>query len=320
MPARSRRPLLPCLSLLLVLASPAFAQGPQSADKEFNAKVAHPMFVTRHPNLLFDEGHNNTHTTQIRYDALAQLAVSDGFEVMTDNNKFSHDDLKDANILVIANAIGVGDPRKPEAANPAFTSEECKAVHAWVEAGGSLLLVAEHAPMGVSMRPLAQLFGVDLSTGFTVDSTLADTSFGASTLVFSAANKSLGEHVIIRGRGPAERVKRVRTYTGESLMGPPGSVELLMLSPVAQDLMLGMTGTPGVIPDSLKRSAAGRAQAVAFTLGKGRVVMVGESAVFSAQLVPGPGGVNRKVGMNSPGFDNRQLALNVLRWLARGLN
>jgi hypothetical protein len=84
--------------------------------------------------------------------------------------------------------------------------------------------------------------------------------------------------------------------------------------------MLGSAGVRGPVPDSLKRSAAGRAQAIAFTLGKGRVVMVGETTVFAAQLVPGPGGVMRKVGMNSPGFDNRQFALNVLRWLAKGLN
>jgi len=124
----------------------------------------------------------------------------------------------------------------------------------------------------------------------------------------------------MRGRSPSEHVKRVRTYTGQSMAGPPGSVALLKVTDRAQDLMLGPKGMSGSVPDSLKRSAAGRAQAIAFTVGKGRVVMIGETTIFAAQLVPWSAGQICKVGMNAPGFDNRQLALNVLHWLAHGLN
>jgi len=51
-------------------------------------------------------------------------------------------------------------------------------------------------------------------------------------------------------------------------------------------------------------------QGLAFTLGRGRVVVLGEAAMLTAQ-VAGPKAF--KMGMNAPGNDDRQFALNVLR-------
>jgi hypothetical protein len=62
-------------------------------------------------------------------------------------------------------------------------------------------------------------------------------------------------------------------------------------------------------------SAAGRAQAIALELEKGRIVVLGEAGMLRAQR--GRGG--ERVGMNVPGYDNRQLAINILRWLSRVL-
>jgi len=53
-------------------------------------------------------------------------------------------------------------------------------------------------------------------------------------------------------------------------------------------------------------------------LGKGRVVVLGEAAMMSAQVV-GPKGEG-KMGMNAPGNDDRQFALNTLHWLSGLLN
>ena len=58
--------------------------------------------------------------------------------------------------------------------------------------------------------------------------------------------------------------------------------------------------------------AAGRCQGLALTHGKGRVVVLGEAGALSAQF--GMGG--RPFGMNDPGNDNRQLALNIMHWLS----
>jgi len=63
--------------------------------------------------------------------------------------------------------------------------------------------------------------------------------------------------------------------------------------------------------DSLAQRPAGPAQGLAFELGRGRVVVLGEGGMLTAQ-------VNRRVryGINAPGNDNQQFVLNVMRWLS----
>jgi hypothetical protein len=70
-------------------------------------------------------------------------------------------------------------------------------------------------------------------------------------------------------------------------------------------------------PDSKPVSAAGRAQGIALKLGKGRLIVLGEAAMLSAQIT-GPN--KMPFGMNVPGTDDRQFALNVLHWLSGLLN
>lgn len=58
----------------------------------------------------------------------------------------------------------------------------------------------------------------------------------------------------------------------------------------------------------------GWAQGVALDYGSGRVVVLGEAAMLSAQLHRFD---RHAIGMNVPGYDNRQLALNIMHWLTR---
>lgn len=52
-------------------------------------------------------------------------------------------------------------------------------------------------------------------------------------------------------------------------------------------------------------------------VGKARVVVLGEAVVLSAQVIAEPGKEPyMSHGMNFPGLDNRQLALNILQWLS----
>lgn len=74
---------------------------------------------------------------------------------------------------------------------------------------------------------------------------------------------------------------------------------------------------------SVRRFEPGRAQGLAMTFGRGRVVVLGEAALFSAHVITLPDGdrpVTFKAGMNAPGNDNRQFALNVMHWLSRVLD
>jgi hypothetical protein len=58
--------------------------------------------------------------------------------------------------------------------------------------------------------------------------------------------------------------------------------------------------------------AYGRAQALALTYGRGRVVVVGEAACLTAQI----DGEGARFGMNVSGNDNKQFVRNIMRWLA----
>jgi hypothetical protein len=163
----------------------------------------------------------------------------------------------------------------------------------------------------------------------------------------------LGDHPIIKGRNAQEQLNRVVTFSGQSLKGPEGSVAILKLSDEAKDVPpVTKAEREAAIAEARKRaseaggnggaqvlriqgngrqgkgtSAAGRAQGIAFELGKGRVVVLGEAAVLSAQLMDSrvAQALNLKpeeaqMGMNVPGTDDRQFALNIMHWLSRILN
>jgi hypothetical protein len=280
--------------------------GGQMADPDFDARVAKPAYTRNGPKVLFDEAHNNFHTASGRYKPFADLITNDGYQITPNKQKFSAETLKGYDILVISNALGAPRMNAPEAANAAFTDQECDAVRDWVKSGGSLLLIADHAPMGAANQSLGQRFGVDMSKMFTVDQQNYDKELNNSGfIVYTRESGRLADHAITRGRNDSERVNKIIAFTGQSLKGPAGSVAFMQLSDTAQDLMPG--------PGSQPVSAAGRAQGIAMSSGKGRVVVLGEAAMLSAQMT-GPGGM--KFGMNRPGIDNRQLALNIVHWLS----
>ena len=246
---------------------------------------------------------------------------------------------------MISNALGAERMGAPEASNPAFSDAECDAVRDWVKGGGALLLIADHAPMGAANQILARRFDVDMRSSYTNDSANHDKETGSNSfLVYTRDNGLLIDHPITKGRDVSERINSVMTFTGQSLKGPSGSVAFLKLADTAKDVPApsqadiqaaiekarqggqtqaplpgGMNLPPGATAVRVQPSkqaaisAAGRAQGIVFGFGKGRVVVLGEAAMLSAQL-SGPGGM--KFGMNRPGIDNRQLALNIVHWLS----
>jgi len=278
----------------------------QIADPNFDVRVAHPAYARNGPKVLFDEAHNNFHTASGRYKPFADLITNDGYQVTPNKPKFSPEVLKGYDLLVISNALGAPRMNMPEASNPAFDDQECDAVRDWVKAGGGLLLIADHAPMGAANQILAQRFDVNMSKMFTIDNQNYDKeSNNPGFIVYTRDSGRLADHAITRGRNDSERVNKIITFTGQSLKGPVDSVSFLKLADSAVDAMPGVNTDPA--------SAAGRAQGLAMKFGKGRVVVLGEAAMLSAQLA-GPNGI--KFGMNRPGIDNRQLALNIAHWLS----
>lgn len=304
--------LLTVLSLLVswLVFKTNIVVAQQVADPNFDPRVAHPAYTAKAPSVLFDEAHLNFHTTQGRYKPFIDLISNDGYRVVPNKQAFQPRTLAEYNILVIANASGQQEGQS------AFSERECDVVRDWVRTGGSLLLIADHKPHGAAAENLATRFGIKMSNKFTVDLSHYDREFGVpSFLLFTRQNGLLTDHPITQGRNSAEQVNQILTFTGQSLAIPSEGQALLRLSDSAIDLDDRLRSAEDFRAGQ-GVSAAHRAQGVALSFGQGRVVVLGEAAMISAQLIRTPNKDTFPVGMNHPGLDNRQFALNLMHWLS----
>jgi hypothetical protein len=304
---RNRRRFAACLpAIALAMAGACRSSHPQISDPSFDAVVAAPAFRGNGPKVLFDDGHRNFHRSDGRYAPFVTLVRNDGCVVTSNTKPFDLAALKPFDILVIVNAEG------ETTGAPAFTAAEIEAVGAWVDGGGSLLLVADHSPFGRASNAMAERFGVSMLDAHLKDENHHDPSLpGPFFLLFSRENGLLGEHPITHG------INRVVTFGGQALRVHSPAELLLRLSPdarIVRDLKQPAVTEPAG-PDA--------AHAVALVRGKGRVVIIGEAAALTAQIITGdaakPFGVKElRFGMSRDGIDNKQFALNIVRWLARG--
>jgi hypothetical protein len=294
----------------------------QISDPDFNASVETPAYTSAGPTVAIDEAHGNFHTADGRYKPFADLLRSDGYKVVAFTSTFDARSLGGIDVLVISNARNLPAVQRGDTSQSAFTAAETEAVRAWVDGGGGLLLIADHAPFGQAAESLAQRFGIAMGKGYAFDR--ADDEL-TMTLAFSRDDGLLGDHPITRGRRGTESVLRITTFTGQSLSVPAGAVPLMKLSATAREAAtpddLNAENAAAQSPGSTQfgsrsTSLAGRAQGLAMTVGMGRVVVLGEAAMLSAQIASFPDGSVVKAGMNVPGNDNRQFALNALHWLS----
>jgi Domain of unknown function (DUF4350) len=299
------------LSVVVVLAAVfLYMTRDRSYDRSFDTRVANPAYPSAGPVVLYDEGHRNTHTTSRGYKPFADLIRNDGYTLRTTDQPFTAQQLGGGvSVLVLVLAQG----SNPTNDSAAYSDGETAAIAEWVREGGSLLLVADHWPFGLAARSLARRFDVDLSGGFAEDPKYHEPERGVSHLVFSEENGLLRAHPITRG------VTRVLTFTGTSLQGPAGAVAFLSLSDSATDRPPGPARVEQAGGDTRvlmeygdPRPARGRAQGIALEFGRGRVVVLGEAGMLRAERARAG-----LVGMNVPGYDNRQLALNIMHWLSR---
>lgn len=295
--------------LLIILCACASQQRP---DDSFDVSVKNPAFGNdRHPVILIDEAHNNMHTILGTYSPFAKLISNDGCSVRDNEELFTDQTLGLADLLVIANAKGGKHDEKEQ---NAFSAAECSAVKRWVEAGGSLLLIADHYPFGSAAENLAQQFGVHMFNGETTDSLHGGGSF-KDRLMFSKQNQLLAINEITQGSAMADAVNTVIADRGQSLTIPDSSIVLLKLSETSfhalPDSMWqdgGKTYTRFADPVS----AYGNCQGVAMQVGKGRVIIMGEASMLTAQTFE-----EEKFGMNAGDNDNKQFTLNIVRWLLK---
>ncbi len=310
------------ISLTVIVIAVIFGFGyvvyrEQRADYGWSPSIDKPAFAEGSgPRVLVDQAHNNASTIGIagRYWPFGKLLRADGYRVAKGKDKFTTSLLNETDILVIVNASGAPKPQflgfnlpfetEGDRSAAAFTTEEVAAIVEWVKQGGSLLLVADHAPFGAASSILAEAFGVKMFCGFVeVPDEISD------PLLFSDTNGRLGDHPIITGG--ANPVHRVMTFTGQSLLATDSATILLRLPENAVEYF-PQAEVEGRV--EMKPQPAGNAQGVALEIGGGRVVILGEAAMLTAQVYK-----DEEFGMNRTDCDNQQFARNVMRWLAREL-
>lgn len=291
--------------ILLLFASLAFGSSAQQIpDSSFQYMPKQPAYKKgQGPIVYVDEAHNNFHSLGTRYYTFGEVVKNDGYRAEPFPEKFSHESLKSCRILVIANAM-------PDTlawvlpTMPAFTEDEANALKSWVEDGGALLLIADHMPCPGAASPIGKAFGINMYNGYA----LYDKE-GRET--FTRASGSLKENILTNGRNRHERIDSITIFAGHAFLPLRPVTKIIELT---SDHTVYFPNPPGNFQDDTPFiDAAGLMHSVYFSQGKGRVVIVGEAAMFSAQLA---GPEKFRMGMNEPAAKyNPQLLLNIIHYL-----
>jgi hypothetical protein len=199
----------------------------------------------------------------------------------------------------------------PGAKSP-FSQNEVDEIEQWVKDGGSLLLITEHFPFGLAMTPVLSKFGLRVHNGYTED-TLLNNKEVRDAWLFTKSKGNLNTiHPIL------ENVEKLNTFTGSSVKGDSTWTHLLIFTQNAQNYNVkvevkknGVDITTSVEYANFY-SAKGFSQGSCKQYGKGKIVVLAESAFITAQFDKN----GNKYGMNSPDEDNKQFVLNLISWLA----
>jgi hypothetical protein len=298
-------------SILFVLAAamlaPAHAQ--QAADNSVDTSVQNPMFPAgAGPVVAIDSGHHNFHTAQGRYAPFASLLKSDGLKVVDLAGGFSAPALGETRLLVIANALSEASSKDWTAVREsAFSPAEIEAVTQWVRAGGSLLLIADHRPFAGNAKALAAALGFSFADGVArrpPPSQAPD--------IFTVADGTLKDEEILSGRNESEKVTSVETFTGSAFQAPASAQPVIVLPDRYRIYACGLP-CPAQAPSI---AADGFYQGAVLRLGRGKVAVFGEAAMFSAQTMMTPDRRPFRFGFNGPSAkQNKQFVLNLVRWL-----
>ncbi len=231
---------------------------------------------------------------------------NDGYVVQASTESFTLDQLNKGKILVISNALHISNTEQWTLPTPsAFTDTEIEAVNEWIKNGGSLFLIADHMPFPGAAEKLAASFGFKFYNGFAMKNGGND--------IFQSGN-GLIVNTLTKGRSKKEAVTSLQSFTGQAFEIPQGAQPVIILNSkyevkIPQTAWDFKKDTPAISGENLVQGAF-------MKYGKGRIVVFGEAAMFTAQLQ----GKN-KMGMNvKSASQNAQFLLNVIHWLDGILN
>ncbi len=297
------------IPLLLVFIT-ATLTAQQTGDHTFVPPIGEQAFAEgQGPVVVIDEAHHNYHTAEGRYRTFAEFLRGHHCTVLPGTQPLSLPVLSSADIYVIANALGernVEDWSLP--VQNAFTTEEVDALALWVREGGSLFLIADHMPFPGAIDSLALRFGIRFSNGFA----WYEGKPGRG-MMFIRMHQTLQPHWITDTPLDGSRVDSVVTFTGSAFRIEGEHKPILSFG---GRMFSVEPDSAWVFPANTRRvGIEGWRQGAALTYGRGRIVVFGEAAMFTAQH---SGDRRIPMGMNSvEGSRNAPLLINIIRWLAK---
>ncbi len=304
-----------CLGTLFSILLVWGCGGPQ-AERDLEASKAGSLSAPGSPQgsgpmVCFDSGHGNFHTADDAYLPFAELLRDDGYGTAILRDVFSESSLGGCAILVIATPVHSFNKEDWSLPHPsAFTTAEIRALFNWTHRGGGLMLVADHSPIPGAVDDLATVFGLSFFDGEARN----DPAEPLPDL-FTRGEGTLHAHPITLGQDGAAAVNRVATWTGAAFLGSREFKPLMTYGPRSRT----WAELPATLPD-LPRSEypvfeiEGWLAAAARQVGEGRLVVLGETAMCTAQETDG-----RRRGINTEaGAENGRFCLNSIRWLSQG--
>jgi hypothetical protein len=295
--------------LIVFFFSTTLTQAQQVADMDFKYQIKKTMYETGKGSLIvLDEAHFNFHTLAGRYAPFGQLLQSDGYVLKSGNERFTSEYLSKIKILVIANAMADSSAEWRLPAKSAFKESEITALKQWVQAGGSLMLIADHMPFAGCSAQLSLAFGFNFIDGFAIRR-------DKKPEVFSYKRNNLNQNIITKGRTKDEAIDSLMCFTGQGFIAPREATVLTRLNDDYEVLL--PTVAWGFSENTPRMSGQSLVNGAFMDYGKGRLVVMGEAAMFSAQL---SGPLKVKAGMNSVNAkQNAQFLLNIVHWLDKGV-
>lgn len=295
------------MKLILLTALVTFcsilSRAQQEPDTLFDYQIAVPTFLKETgPVVAIDEGHHNFHTKDGRYSAFSKLLQKDGYRLRSLSDTLITDvSLIGIDVLVISNPLHVSNTQDWILPTPsAYSESEILTIRNWVAKGGRLFLIADHMPFAGAAEKLGEAFGIKFVNGFAMDN----------------RERRLEEFVCDKGLVCQNEITDLKGDTIVTFTGSAFSIEQKH-----QPILIFDNTYTVLIPevawefkdDTPYVSGEGLEQIAAMEYGKGRLIISGEAAMFSAQVA----GPNRlPVGFNVPAAeDNCAFLLDLLSWL-----
>ena len=272
-----------------------------SVEKKINFKPVIKTYGSNGPVVLFDHAHLSGNTKDGLYKPLASLLEKDGYQVGSISRNFNANNLKSAKILVMSNVYGQNVNGWLVDSAQALVSNELQALKNWVNSGGKLILIADHAPFPSRVKNIGNAFGFDFWNCM-----VSDTSSKDNVQLYNKGEKTLKKHAITEGRNDKESVDQIALFTGSCMGIPAKAKSLITLNDKAVAVFRDEDGP-------YTKSAAGMSQAAVMNYGEGKIAIFCESEMFTA-LTHKPS--KTKIGMNYQyATENPQFILNVFHWL-----